>query len=128
MICDLDDFKMINDTFGHLSGDMVLKAFSELIMETIRNLDVVGRYGGDEFMIILPEASGEEAYSIIDRLKRRIEEMEISVLKGGEVKLTASFGIATFPDDGTSSDDLLIVSDDRLYKSKSFGKNKISCG
>jgi diguanylate cyclase (GGDEF)-like protein len=127
VICDLDDFKKINDTHGHLSGDIVLQSFSQLITSTIRNQDVVGRYGGDEFMIILPDATAETAYNIIDRLRLQIEAMEIPILKDRRVKITASFGISTFPDDGMSSDDLLITSDERLYKAKSYGKNKIAC-
>ncbi len=127
VICDMDDFKSINDTYGHLSGDIVLKSFAEIITATIRNLDVVGRYGGDEFMIILPEAASDTAFGIIDRLRHEIENHEMTVHKNNKVKITASFGIATFPDDGMSSDDLLISSDERLYKAKSYGKNKIAC-
>ena len=126
VICDMDDFKRINDTYGHLSGDMVLKSFSQLIKSSIRNIDVAGRYGGDEFVIILPETACEDACNIIDRLRFKIEGMDIPVLNSATVHITASFGISTFPVDGMSSDDLLIVSDERLYKAKSFGKNKIA--
>jgi len=127
VICDIDDFKRVNDTYGHVSGDMVLKSFAQSMKNSIRNLDVAGRYGGDEFIIILPEASRETAYSIMERLRQQIEREEIAVVKGYTVSVTASFGIATYPADGMSSDDLSIVSDERLYKAKNLGKNKIAC-
>jgi diguanylate cyclase (GGDEF)-like protein len=126
VICDIDNFKQINDSYGHLSGDVVLKSFTQVLTRTLRNLDVVGRYGGDEFVIILPETSNEIARHVIDRLRLKIEELEISIPKNSKVKVTASFGISTFPDDGISSDDLLVVTDERLYKAKSYGKNKIA--
>ena len=127
VICDMDDFKRINDMFGLLAGDMVIKSFSQTLNDSIRTLDVAGRYGGDEFVIILPETSAEDAYGIIDRLRRQIETMEIPLTHGEKVRITASFGIASFPDDGMSSDDLIIVSDERLYKAKNLGKNNVAC-
>jgi diguanylate cyclase (GGDEF)-like protein len=127
VICDLDDFKQINDAYGHPSGDMVIRFFAQRMKNSIRNLDVAGRYGGDEFIIILPEASRETAYSIMERLRQHIEKDDVSVMKGNVVNVTASFGIATYPADGMSSDDLIIVSDERLYRAKNLGKNKIAC-
>jgi diguanylate cyclase (GGDEF)-like protein len=127
VICDMDDFKRINDTYGHLSGDMVIKSFSQIINKSIRTLDVTGRYGGDEFVIILPETSSEDAYRIIDRLRIEIQGTDFRVISKEKVSITASFGIATFPQDGMSSDDLIIASDERLYKAKNLGKNSISC-
>lgn len=127
VISDIDDFKIINDTYGHLSGDAALKAIAQLITDTVRNLDVVGRYGGDEFMMILPETSGDIASYVIDRLRHKIERLEIMLPKGIKVKITCSFGISTFPDDGMDADDLLVTADERLYKAKSMGKNKIAC-
>ncbi len=127
VICDMDDFKRINDTYGHLSGDMVIKSFSQIINKSIRTLDVTGRYGGDEFVIILPETSSEDAYGIIDRLRIEIEGTDFRVISKEKVSITASFGIATFPQDGMSSDDLIIASDERLYKAKNLGKNSIAC-
>lgn len=127
VICDMDDFKEINDTYGHLSGDIVLKAFSQLIKDSIRTQDVAGRYGGDEFMVILPGADAQTAIQIIERLREQVEVLEIDGLNGNKVRITASFGIATFPDNGTAPDDLLIASDERLYRAKNQGKNSVAC-
>ncbi len=126
VITDVDNFKAINDSYGHLSGDKVLQSLAELMTGTVRTLDVVGRYGGDEFMLILPNTDKEIASAIIDRIRQKIEVMEVSVQNGARVKLTSSFGLASFPDDGTSIDDLIVKADERLYTSKSLGKNKIS--
>ncbi len=126
VIADIDDFKHINDTYGHLSGDMILKSISSLITDTFRSLDVVGRYGGDEFMIILPHANHEVASTTIERLRQKIEGMEFTVIKEQTIRVTVSFGIATFPKDGTSLDDLLINADEQLYKAKGLGKNKVA--
>ncbi len=79
-------------------------------------------------MLILPDSNGNNAYHIIDRLRRKVENFEIPVLRNIKVKVTTSFGIASFPEDGTSLDDLLVVADERLYKSKGLGKNQITYG
>lgn len=126
VISDIDNFKIINDSYGHLSGDLVLKALARLITDTVRNLDVVGRYGGDEFMLILPDADNETALNVIERLRMNVESLDIQVLKDIKVRLTASFGIASFPENGTSLDDLLVAADEKLYKSKRQGKNQIA--
>jgi len=126
VISDIDNFKIINDSYGHLTGDIVLKAMARLITDTVRNLDVAGRYGGDEFMLILPDADNETALNIIERLRMNVENLEIQVLNGIKVRLTASFGIASFPQNGTSLDDLLVAADEKLYKSKREGKNKVA--
>ncbi len=126
VICDIDDFKQMNDTYGHLSGDAVLKAFSQAILGTLRDLDVVGRYGGDEFVIILPEASKENTALIVDRIRAEIQATEITVGKEVKVGIASSFGTATYPEDGTSSDDLLIRADEELYRDKSSRKKALS--
>jgi diguanylate cyclase (GGDEF)-like protein len=126
VMCDLDDFKKINDTYGHPAGDAVLKSLSELITAAVREQDVVGRYGGDEFVIVLPEATKEITSHIIDRLRLRIENHKISLPNGQTIRVTASFGVSTYPEDSTASDDLIIKSDERLYKAKSLGKNRVA--
>jgi diguanylate cyclase (GGDEF)-like protein len=126
VMCDLDNFKDINDTYGHLSGDIVLSKLSQLITETVREQDIVGRYGGDEFVIIFPEASKKITSQIVDRLRLKVENLEIQLPNDVSVKVTSSFGVSTFPEDGISSEDLLINADERLYKAKSMGKNKVA--
>lgn len=126
VISDIDNFKIINDSYGHPSGDIVLKSLARLITDTVRNLDVVGRYGGDEFMLILPDANNETALNVIERIRMNVENLEIQVLKDIKVRLTASFGIASFPENGTSLDDLLVAADEKLYKAKRLGKNQIA--
>ena len=125
VICDIDNFKEINDTYGHISGDVALQALSGLITGTIRHLDVLGRYGGDEFMMILPETDKERASQVIERLRHKIEKDDIPLPNGLRVKITASLGVAVFPEDGYFSDDLLVKADERLYKAKRLGKNKV---
>ena len=125
VMCDIDNFKEINDTYGHLAGDIVLQSFSQLINSAARQLDVIGRYGGDEFVLILPDTDNTSASQIIDRLRQKVESIPVTLPGGTKKTLTASFGVATFPDNGISSDDLLIKADERLYKAKSLGKNKV---
>ncbi len=124
IMCDIDDFKVINDKYGHASGDRVLRFVSQCILDSLRNSDIVGRYGGDEFVIILPETSNEGAGKIIEKIRLNIAGSVIPLVKGA-AKVIVSFGIATFPDDGITSDDLLVVSDERMYKEKSLGKQQI---
>lgn len=126
-IVDLDDFKKLNDTYGHLAGDIVLKAVSGLMTAGTRKVDLAGRYGGEEFVIIMPETAKNTALQAADRLRAKIENETIPISKRRKVKITASFGIATFPEDGASTDDLLITADDRLYKAKREGKNRVVC-
>jgi diguanylate cyclase (GGDEF)-like protein len=126
VMCDIDDFKDINDTCGHISGDKVLQSISYVIKANIRKLDIVGRYGGDEFIIILPDTDCDTASLVIERIRQKIENIEISELSRKRIKVTASFGIATFPSNGMTSDDLLLSTDERLYQAKSWGKNKVS--
>jgi diguanylate cyclase (GGDEF)-like protein len=118
VICDIDEFKKINDTYGHPAGDNVLKTFSDILTNRLRKSDVVGRYGGDEFVIILPETTHESSELIVSRIRTDVENAEISVANNIKVKMSASFGIADFPEDGTSADDLLVKSDSNLYLQK----------
>lgn len=125
MITDVDDFKKINDMYGHSSGDVVLKEIVRGIISCTREYDTVGRYGGEEFLIIMPEADKQTAVDVADRMCRNIEKHEIELPEGAKVTVTASFGIASFKEDGNSPDDLLVRADERLYKAKQEGKNRV---
>ena len=125
IICDIDNFGATNDLYGHVNGDTVLKSLAQIIKGTIRLQDSVGRYGGDEFALILPETSNEDASVIIDRLRMKIESIKIMIPRNLHVTITASFGVATYPQDGNSADDMLLKADERLHKAKNLGKNMV---
>ena len=126
VICDIDDFKDINDTHGHLPGDNVLQLFADAITDNLRKVDVIGRYGGDEFIIIMPETPNKIAANVIDQLRQYIADMEVAVPGQESIHITASFGIASYPEDGALLEGLLVTADERMYNAKKNGKNSIS--
>lgn len=128
-LCDLDHFKKVNDTFGHQAGDRVLVAISEILSREARTPDVAGRYGGEEFLIVLPETDLPDACSAARRLRQTIESSR-SVLPDGQVLLvTGSLGVAALSeieaDAPSALDDLLALADQRLYAAKGAGRNKV---
>jgi diguanylate cyclase (GGDEF)-like protein len=125
VICDIDNFHETNDLYGHINGDTVLKSLAQIIKGTVRTQDSVGRYGGDEFALILPETSNGDASEIIDRLRMKIESIKIMLPRKIQLTITASFGVATYPQDGNSADDMLVKADERLHKAKKLGKNMV---
>jgi len=125
ILADVDDFKKINDTYGHMCGDVVLQAIVSGMINDTREYDILGRYGGEEFLIIMPEIEKQAAVDVADRIRRNIEAHKIELKEGERVAVTASFGIAGYAEDGSSPDDLLIKADERLYKAKWEGKNRV---
>lgn len=125
IIMDLDHFKKINDTFGHLVGDEVLKQISLLISMSIREMDYFGRWGGEEFLILLPKTSKEEALLVAERIRSRVESYEIFTAEGFKIRVTASFGLAEYPRDALSIEGLLKKADERLYQAKLLGRNRV---
>ncbi|MGV8059340.1 MAG: diguanylate cyclase [Smithellaceae bacterium] len=120
---DIDHFKRVNDNFGHIVGDGVLKTVAGVVAGQTRAVDTVARYGGEEFILLLPHTSFKEAEIFAERLRRAIE---ISELKAGEnllPKITASFGVASYSEDGTTPDALLSTVDAALYRAKESGRN-----
>lgn len=125
LIIDIDYFKTVNDRLGHPAGDMVLKQLAALMTDTVRDIDMVGRYGGEEFMIILPHTSIEQALSLAERLRTSIECHAFDV-EDGIVRLTASIGIADVCDPAIASvDDWVNAADMALYDAKAQGRNRV---
>jgi len=124
VMVDLDNFKDINDTFGHPGGDMVLKEIASLIEENIRYSDIAARVGGDEFAVILPETDIKNGMVVAEKLRRLISETPLSVVSGN-VRVRASFGIAGFPLNGETLNELLTACDVALYRAKHLGRNRV---
>ena len=120
---DLDRFKQVNDQRGHQSGSAVLLEVGLLLHRALRSTDVAVRYGGDEFVILLPETSRDQALEVARRLRDEIgSALFLGREKAGPIRLTASFGVATFPDDGATPDELLRRADEAMYRVK--GKSR----
>lgn len=121
-ICDADDFKKINDKYGHIFGDYVLKSIADRLKARIRTNDIIARYGGEEFVILLPKCSAQIAYKVVDRLRESISNDPIKD-KNHSAKVTVSFGVATYPANGLYATDVLRAADNALYQAKRAGKN-----
>ncbi|MGC9097857.1 MAG: GGDEF domain-containing protein [Dictyoglomus sp.] len=120
IIIDIDDFKKINDTYGHLIGDMVLEKISKIIRENIRKSDIASRWGGEEFLILLPETNLQNATLVAEAFRRKIEEANFGI----DEKITVSVGVANI-ENNESIDSLIQRADKNLYKAKEYGKNKV---
>ncbi len=124
---DLDHFKAVNDNHGHIHGSQLLRETAEVIKTHIRTVDYASRYGGDEFVILLPETPKSEAVHIAERLREEIEKNTFLTDKGLQVHFTASFGVATYPEDAQTKEDLIKMADDAMYKVKNTTRNSVAC-
>lgn len=124
LLFDLDRFKLINDGYGHHAGDEVLKRVAQAAGDSIRKGDWLGRWGGEEFLCVLPGASPTQAMTIAERVRRDIEQLELRV-EGRALVITASVGLATYPEDATAVDTLLSCADSALYDAKRSGRNRV---
>lgn len=128
LIFDLDNFKGFNDTYGHVSGDKLLKLFSDIIRQCVRKSDIPIRYGGEEFMILIRDMDIIIAKSVGDRIRRQLEKQNIHLGQQFEKqKVTVSCGIAQFPTHSKSIKDVIEMADKALYHAKEIGKNIIVC-
>ncbi|MBU1487436.1 GGDEF domain-containing protein, partial [bacterium] len=127
LMIDIDEFKQFNDKYGHLTGDNVLSSVAEILEESTREEDIVARYAGDEFVVILPEATSSAAFAVACRIVEAAssypfvgQDEEVSL------KVTLSIGLATYPGDGTEIKELIGQADKALYSSKHAGRNRVS--
>lgn len=127
IMLDIDHFKRYNDTFGHQVGDQVLVELCQTINEHIKRTDVLGRWGGEEFSLILPEVTGEQALRIAERIRKTLNNTEFATVDGKTVPApTISQGIAMFPKEGQNGQELIHLADQRLYRAKARGRNQIA--
>ncbi|WP_456393694.1 putative bifunctional diguanylate cyclase/phosphodiesterase [Persephonella sp.] len=124
ILLDIDDFKAINDTYGHTIGDIVLKKIAELITEEVRDVDRVGRYGGEEFIIMLPETDTRSAVTLAERIRRRISDYKFEI-NDYVLTITVSSGVAGLGTHGDTFEEILQAADLALYQAKRKGKNQV---
>lgn len=125
ILLDVDDFKRINDTYGHDCGDAVLKSLADLLRRHVRGVDVVARWGGDEFILILPETAREGATTLAQKLQSSANELRL-MYEDREVHFTVTMGVSVYDKPGTQSD-CIRIADEALYEGKRAGKNKVMC-
>ncbi len=123
LFLDIDHFKALNDGYGHAVGDSVLRDFASLLQQQIREIDVPGRWGGEEFLVILPETGEQEARVIAERARSAVAAHAFTM--GGGMSLTCSIGIATFPGDARERDGLVTCADQAMYAAKKLGRNQV---
>ena len=127
IMLDLDRFKSVNDVYGHQAGDKVLIAISRLILSAIRKSDYVVRYGGEEFVVVLPETEMRKAIELAERLRRLIESSPVQIANGKQIYVTASFGVAALLEN-SDAESLFEEADTMLYRAKASGRNKVMPG
>lgn len=125
LMIDLDGLKAVNDSYGHHRGDEVLRALGAVIRRSIRLVDTAYRYGGDEFLVLLPETDFAGAFVVAEKIRAGAEEVGLQA-GGGELLTSVSIGLVSCPEDGTSAEELMLAVDRAMYQAKSLGKNQIS--
>ncbi len=125
LMLDLDHFKKINDTYGHHTGDLVLKKLAYILQTNLRASDLIFRYGGEEILVFLPEATKKDAIAIAEKLRRAVEIAEFEISSQRKIKITISVGVASYPDDSDELQEVIKLADKTLYVAKQEGRNRV---
>ncbi|MFO8025290.1 diguanylate cyclase [Thiohalophilus sp.] len=125
LLMDLDYFKQVNDTYGHPAGDHTLRVLASLLKKQVRESDYVGRYGGEEFGMILTDTSEQDALDTAERIRQLVEEKAFAISDNAAINITVSAGLASYPDDATNAEMLIACADEALYKAKDTGRNRV---
>jgi diguanylate cyclase (GGDEF)-like protein len=125
LMLDVDRFKQVNDTYGHKVGDLVLQKLSEVFRTTLRDVDIIGRVGGEEFALLLPETGVEQAMQAAERLRTAIASAHVTLDGGLPLRFTASFGVTNLREKDVNIDVLLNQADQALYRAKNGGRNRV---
>ena len=126
LLIDLDHFKLVNDTYGHMAGDDVLASVATLLQRAVRSVDIVARYGGEEFIIVLPETGRQGAMMFAERVRERISTHGFAIGENQTIRVTSSIGVATYPSPRLDSvEDLFRAADIALYRAKGNGRNLV---
>jgi diguanylate cyclase (GGDEF)-like protein len=126
LLMDIDKFKSVNDRYGHPVGDVAIKAVAQVLRDTARGTDFVARYGGEEFAVGMVETSSRGAEQMAERVRSAMERTVVTRVAEGELKVTLSIGVASFPEDTRNTAELLAGADMALYHAKRNGRNKVS--
>lgn len=124
-IFDLDHFKIVNDTYGHLVGDVVLRAFADFVKKSIRSTDIFARWGGEEFVLILERSKLDGAIKTVDKILKGLKKERVVTKKGDHIQVSFSAGVSQFPDHGESEMDLINASDTAVYAAKQNGRSRV---
>ena len=124
LMMDLDGLKSINDRYGHYEGDVILRGVAQLIRAALRGIDIAARYGGDEFVAMLPETDQDGAYVVAEKIRQAVSDLVVDT-NGHQISTSLSIGVVSYPEDGQTADELMIAADEAMYSSKRLGKNRV---